>query len=87
MIVDKNTNYTKLLQSSPKLYEEPCSVAPYQMLTTDQIFFFASADKYQKALPHPDLLENVIVIAQAYSHEVIQLITLLLGKFAHEFEY
>ena len=57
------------------------------MLTADQIFFFASADQYQKALPHPDLLENAILTAQAYSNEVIQLITLLLGKFAQGFEY
>ena len=87
MIVDKNTNYTTLLQSFPKLYEELCSIAPHQMLTADQIFFFASADQYQKALPHPDLLENAILTAQAYSNEVIQLITLLLGKFARGFEY
>ena len=63
MIVDKNTNYTTLLQSFPKLYEELCSIAPHQMLTADQIFFFVSADQYQKALPHPDLLKNVIITA------------------------
>ena len=38
-------------------------------------------------LPNSKLSQNLIIVAQEYSHEVRQLINLLLKKFAYAFEY
>ena len=43
--------------------------------------------QFKNALPNSELSQNLINVAQEYSREVCQLITLLLKKFAYGFEY
>ena len=57
------------------------------MLTINQVFFFANSTHFKDGLPNPDLSNHVMEVAHIYSHEVTQLLTLLLKKSARGFEY
>ena len=87
LLLDKNTKYTNLLASFPQLYEELTSVSPWNILTINKVFFFANSTHFKDGLPNPDLSNHVMEVAHIYSHEVTQLLTLLLKKFAQCFEY
>ena len=87
LILDNDTKYSTILAAFPKLYDELTSISPGDMFTADQVFKFASNYHFKEALPSTDLVENVIETAQTYSHKVIQLLRLLLKKFADGFAY
>ena len=87
MILDKDTMHSTLLNSFPKLYEELNSTSPKDMLTLHQVFKFSKPEHFKNALPNSELSQNLINVAQEYSREVCQLISLLLKKFAYCLEY
>ena len=86
LILDKNTKYSTLLNSFPKLYEELISTSK-DMLTLNQVFKFSKPEHFKNALPNSELFQNIINVAQDYLREVCQLISLLFKKFAYGFEY
>ena len=87
LILDKDTTYSTLLSSFPKLYEELDSTSPKDMLKLNQLFKFSKPEHFKNALPNSELFQNLINAAQEYSREVCQLFSLLLKKFAYDFEY
>ena len=87
LLLDKETTYTTLLSAIPLLHDELISVAPQDLLQLKQSFMFASKDHFEASLPHVDLQQVLMEMAQEYPTEIIQLITLLLKKFANGFEY
>ena len=86
LILDKNTKYSTLLNSFPKLYEELISTSK-DMLTLNQVFKFSKPEHFKNALPNSELSQNLINIAQEYSREVCQLTSVLLKRFTYGFEY
>ena len=86
-VLDKDTKYSTLMSSFPKLYEELVSTSPSDMLTLNQFFHFANPDHFKDALPNADLTKCLMDVTQEYSPEVCQLLSLLLKKFAYGFEY
>ena len=67
LILDKDIRYSTLVNSFPKMYEELNSTKP-----SIQIF---KVELFKIALPNSELSQNVINVAQEYSHEVCQLIS------------
>ena len=87
LILGKDTTmYSTLLNSFLKLYEVLNSTSPKDILTF-QVFNFSKPEHFKNALPNSDLSKNLINVAKEYSHEVCQLISLLLKKFAYGFDY
>ena len=62
------------------MYKELNSTSPKDMLTLNKVFKFSKPEHFQNALPRNN-------VAQQYSHEVCQLISLLLKKFDYGFQY
>ena len=87
LILDKDTTYSTFLNSFSKLYEELNSTSLKDMLTLNQVFKFSKPKHFKNTLLNWELSQNLINVAQEYSREVCQLISLLLKKFAYGFEY
>ena len=68
LILDTDTKYRTLLSAFPELFRELTSIAPIDMLTSTQVFHFASREHFKLGLPSADLCKNVIDIAQSYLH-------------------
>lgn len=86
LIMDKDTTYSTLLCSFPKLHEELLSIEPADMITLNQVFCFTSNEHLKDSLPKPELTSNLMIVAEEYKREVCQLIKILLKKFADGFE-
>ena len=84
LILDKDTTYSTFLNSFSKPYEELNSTSLKDMQTLNQVFKFSKPKHFKNTLLNWELSQNLINVAQEYSREVCQLISLLFG---YGFEY
>ena len=87
LLLDKETKYSTLLSSFPKLHNNLLSISPEEMLELKHTFKFASKDHFEKSLPEKELLSSVVENISQYSQEICQILRLLLKIFADGFAY
>ena len=86
LVMDKETTYSILMTSFPKLHEELLSIPPTDMMTLNQVFYFATPEHFAAAMPKAELSFHLLSVAKEYEREVCQILQILLKKFAYGFE-
>ena len=84
--MDKKTKYSTLLTLFQKLHEKLKSTPAETLIVLLHTFKFTSVEHFKNALPHDDLQQAVSTVALQYPYEIIQLLSLLLQRFANGFE-
>ena len=77
-IMDKNTNYSSLCKTYPKLFEELVQVDPIDMMQPKiHVFKFISQDLFIRSLPQQDLLDSLASSVLSYPEETACLLKIL----------
>ena len=84
--MDKKTKYSTLLTSFQKLHEKLKSTPAETLIVLLHTVKFTSVEHFKNALPYDDLQQAVSTVALQYPYETIQLLSLLLQRFANGFE-
>jgi len=86
LLIDLDTTYTSLLTVFPKLYEELSTMEPDELFSKQQVFTFANAKMFEKSLPKPYLLDNLMEVCAEFHDDVCKILRICLTKFAKGFE-
>ena len=87
LLTDKETVYSTLLDSYPKLHQELISTSPCELLTTKQVLFFVSKDIFDRSLPKKILLQSLEVYINTYGNEIQLLLKILMKMIAEGFDH
>ncbi len=87
LLTDKDTVYSTLLDSFPKLYQELTTIDSSELLTTKQVLFFVSREIFDRSLPKPILLQSLEVHINTYKDEIKLLIKIIMKMIAEGFDH
>ena len=62
LLLDKETKYSTLLSSFPKLHNNLLSIPPEEMLELKHTFKFTTKDRFENLLPKKESLSSVLII-------------------------
>lgn len=85
LLMNNGTTYSVLLEKFPILFKELSEIKPENLLTNEQVFKFVDNDTYQESLPKECVLQSIMCCANKYKNEVINIISIILPRFAEGF--
>ena len=69
-MIDKETTYSILMISFPKLHKELLKTPAAEMLTLQQVFYFATEKHFKEALPNPELSSHLMDVSTEYMNSL-----------------
>ncbi|CAL4248580.1 unnamed protein product [Meganyctiphanes norvegica] len=87
IILDPETNYSTLLDVFKQLYLHLTTIKPEFLITKEHVLNFSTRDQYEKSLPKECLVETIIETAEEFRSPVLNIIKLILVKFADGFAH
>ena len=71
--MNKDTNYSILIKSFTKLYDELITTDAEMLLTTDQVFTFVTEKIFQESKPKQEYLVEALIL-EMYPGEIRKLV-------------
>ena len=88
LLMNKDTNYSILIKSFTKLYDELITTDAEMLLTTDQVFTFVTEKIFQESKPKQEyLVEALKQTLEMYPGEIRKLVRICLKRFAEGFSH
>ena len=88
LLMNKDTNYSILIKSFTKLYDELITTDAEMLLTTDQVFTFVTEKIFQESKPKQEyLVEALRQTLEMYPREIRKLVRICLKRFAEGFSH
>jgi len=72
LFLDKETNYSTILSSFPKLHNNLLLISPEEMLELKHTFKFATKDYFENLLPEKELLSSVVENISQYHKKYVK---------------
>lgn len=87
LLIDVDTNYSKLVTAFPKLYEELKDLQAIDLCSTSiQVMKFVSPEIFKSCIPDKAICKAIDESIQMYSDQIVPLMKLIVSKIADGFD-